>query len=123
MRAWIALAEGRESQAVALMKEAHALESTTRKHPVTPGEVLPAAELLGDMLLGLGRHEEAVQAYASALLRSPNRLNSVFGAGRATESAGDMESARDYYRQLVAGRSPYSENEQLSHSRRVLNGG
>ena len=105
------------------MKGAHALESTTRKHPVTPGEVLPAAELLGDMLLELGRDEEAVQAYATALPRSPNRLNSVFGAGRAAESAGDMESAGDYYRQLVAGRSPDSENEQLSHARRVLHGG
>ena len=120
--AWIAYAEGRVTRAVALMTEAHILESTATKNPVTPGEVLPAGELLGDMLRELGRDDEAARAYAPALTRSPNRLNSLYGAGRAAESAGDLETARDYYRRLVAAASPESQHERLSHARRVLGG-
>ncbi len=122
VQAWIAFAEGRVTKAVTLMNEAHELESTTEKNPVTPNEVLPAAELLGDMLLALDRYDEALPAYESALKRSPNRVNSLFGAGRAAELAGDADAARGYYRQLVTGTVPDSKHEQLSHARSVLAG-
>jgi hypothetical protein len=36
-----------------------------------------------DMLLATGRHDDAIEAYRVALERSPNRFNSLFGAGRA----------------------------------------
>lgn len=120
VRAWIAYAEGRMSEAVALMTEAHDLESTTRKNPVTPSEVLPAGELLGDMLLELGRYEEALQAYESALMRAPNRLNSLFGAGRAAELGTDAEVAGDFYRQLVAVTIADSDNDKWRHAREFL---
>jgi cytochrome c-type biogenesis protein CcmH/NrfG len=64
--------------------------------------VLPANELLGDMLLDLGRPAEALAAYETALTRSPNRLNSLKGAGQAAEMAGDAEAAAEYERQLQA---------------------
>ncbi len=120
VRAWIAYAEGRVTQALALMNEAHGLELTTQKSPVTPGAVLPTGELLGDMLLELGRHTDAMQAYEAELVRSPNRFNSLFGAGRAAESAGNIEAARGHYRRLVEGTLPDSEHEHLSHARRFL---
>ena len=101
-QAWVAYAAERTDEAVELMTEAAALESTTTKNPVTPGVVLPANELLGDMLLDLGRHAEARAAYETALTRSPNRLNSLKGAGRAAEMAGDAETAAEYERQLEA---------------------
>src|SRR5690606_2965684 len=47
--AWIKLSEGKQSRAVELMTEAAIMEEATAKHPVTPGEVIPARELLGDM--------------------------------------------------------------------------
>lgn len=122
VRAWIAYADGRSTRALALMNQASELESTTEKNPVTPGEVLPASELLGDMFLDLGRHDEAVRAYESALRRSPNRLNSLFGAGRSAELDGDVETARGYYRQLAAGTIGDSEPEQLRHARGFLAG-
>ena len=106
-RAWIAHAEGRVDEAIELMREAAELEGTTQKNPVTPGEVLPAAELLGDMLLELERLAEALDAYSSALARSPNRFNSLYGAGRAAELTGASDEAGDYYERLleVAGSS------------------
>jgi tetratricopeptide (TPR) repeat protein len=83
------------------MQEAADLEATTEKHPVTPGEVLPARELLGDMLLELGRFDEAAMAYKQTLERRPGRFNSLFGAGLAAEKAGNDEEAGLYYRKLI----------------------
>jgi len=117
VRAWIAYAEGRMTEAIALMNEAHDLESTTRKNPVTPSEVLPAGELLGDMLLELGRYDEALRAYESALTRAPNRLNSLFGAGRAAELAANAEVARGFYSRLLAETVADSGNNKWRHAR------
>jgi len=106
-RAWIEFAEGHEAEAIAHMMESADLEATTDKNPVTPGEVLPAGELLGDMLYDAGRYEEAYQSYVFAMERTPNRFNSLYGAARSAEAAGMAEQARWYYGQLieVAGES------------------
>ncbi len=53
--AWMLLQSGNKQQALQRMREATAVESKTEKHPVTPAEVLPAAELAGDMLMELKR--------------------------------------------------------------------
>ena len=99
--AWLTYEEGDTQRALALMREAADLESSTEKSPVTPGEVLPARELLGDMLMELGRHEEALAEYEMALDRSPGRFNSLYGAGRAAALAGDSGKAAAYFGQLV----------------------
>lgn len=44
--AWMAWKEGNSSRALTTMQEAVELEDKTDKHPVTPGEVLPARQLL-----------------------------------------------------------------------------
>lgn len=100
--AWLAHARGEDERALTLMHDAARDEAATEKHPVTPGEVLPASELLGDLLLELGRPAEARKAYEASLARNPNRLNSLAGAGRAAQLAGDAAAATDYYRRLVA---------------------
>jgi tetratricopeptide (TPR) repeat protein len=118
--AWIRFLEGDKEGGLDRMREAAALEATTEKAPVTPGEVLPAAELLGDMLLELGRYREARTAYDTSLARSPNRFNSLFGAGRSAELEGDADGARDYYRRLVAFSTPgESGRERLTHARQA----
>jgi hypothetical protein len=48
-QAWIKFAEGDQKGAIVLMTEAADMEDATAKHPVTPGEIIPARELLGDM--------------------------------------------------------------------------
>lgn len=99
--AWIAYSKGKTDDALRVMRESADLEDSVDKHPVTPGAVLPARELLGDMLLLLEKHREAITAYEASLEISPNRFNSLYGAGRAAELAGDSEKARSYYAKLV----------------------
>jgi tetratricopeptide (TPR) repeat protein len=43
--AWILLAEGKKDKALELMNTAADMEDATEKHPVSPGEVIPAREL------------------------------------------------------------------------------
>jgi tetratricopeptide (TPR) repeat protein len=120
--AWLAYAEGQQDEALTRMQQAAALEASTEKHPVTPGEVLPARELLGDMLLEMGRHEEALAAYTIALERSPNRFNSLYGAGRAAELSGDKPAAARYYAHLTE-MTAHADTElaRLQHARTFLN--
>ncbi|HXH06124.1 MAG TPA: hypothetical protein VNI83_05980 [Vicinamibacterales bacterium] len=99
---WAAFAGGRPDEAARLLTEAAALEKKVGKHPVTPGAILPAAELLGDLLIELKRPREARAAYEASLAEAPNRFNAVAGAARAAEAAGDRAAAARYYRQLVA---------------------
>jgi tetratricopeptide (TPR) repeat protein len=79
VRAWLTLEKGKQTEALRLMQQAAKLEASTEKHPVTPGEILPARELLGDLLLQIERPMEALAEYETALKRSPNRFNSLYG--------------------------------------------
>jgi hypothetical protein len=100
--AWLARAEGKPEDAVRLMREAAALEDATEKHPVTPGPIFPARELLGDLLLELEQPAPALQEFEASIPKEPNRFNGLYGAARAAELAGEAEKARTYYGQLVA---------------------
>jgi len=100
--AWLAKANGKNEEALKLMRSAADLEDSTEKHPVTPGAVLPARELLGDLLLELNRPSEALIQYERSLENSPNRLNALYGAGRAAQLAGNRLKARRYYQRLTA---------------------
>lgn len=77
VEAWIELANGDAEIAVAKQAAAADLEDKIGKSPVTPGHVLPARELLGDMLMVQGRPDEAVVAYQTTLDLSPNRARSL----------------------------------------------
>jgi len=98
--AWIYFESGKKEEALQLMKTAADMEDSTEKHPVTPGEVLPARELLGDMYLELKQTENALQAYEAVLKRSPNRYNSLQGAGVAAKKTGNKHKADFYAAQL-----------------------
>ena len=75
--AWIELARGNGEQAVKMQEKAADLEDSIGKSPVTPGHVLPARELLGDIYLELGAPEKAAEAYRATLELSPNRARSL----------------------------------------------
>lgn len=99
--AWLQFEEGDHEGALATMRQAADMEAGTDKHPVTPGEVLPAGELLADMYMELGRFPEALASYEAALERSPNRFNSLYGAGMAAAKVGEMSKAADYFTALL----------------------
>ena len=56
------------------------LEDRNEKHIVTPGRILPARELLGDMLLELKQPAAALKEYEASQLREPNRFRGYRGA-------------------------------------------
>jgi len=80
-RAWLDLAEHRENDALAHMREAATREDATEKSAVTPGPLAPAREQLGDVLTALGRSSEARAEYRATLQKEPNRRHSLAGAG------------------------------------------
>jgi tetratricopeptide (TPR) repeat protein len=97
---WIRFREGKNDEALELMREAAEMEDATQKHPVTPGEVLPARELLADLLLAMNQPAEAFRAYEEDLKKHPNRLNGLYGAAVAAERSKQPGKARYYYDQL-----------------------
>jgi len=99
--AWMLFKEGKNNEALKLMNVAANMEDNTQKHPVTPGEVIPARELLGDMLLQMNKPHKAFEAYEADLKEHPNRFNGLYGAGLAAEGSNNLEKANSYYQQLT----------------------
>jgi len=77
IEAWLELSFGNNELAIQLQTNAAELEDSVGKSPVTPGHVLPARELLGDLLTEIGHTEDARTAYEETLSLAPNRLRSV----------------------------------------------
>ena len=100
--AWSLLAAGDTAGALREAKAAADREDVTEKHPITPGELLPARELEGDLLLAAKQYAAARTAYETTLRREPGRLRSLFGAARAAELAGDVAAAQAGYRAYLA---------------------
>ena len=100
--AWTALAQGNRDGALKLMRAAADLEDSMEKHIVTPSPVVPARELLGEMLLEVGQPAEALKAFESSAEREPNRLRGLYGSARAAALSGDTAKAKLYYARLVA---------------------
>lgn len=100
--AWIQLAQGNTANALNEMQLAADMEDSIEKHPVTPGEVLPARELLADMLMQTKQEKAALTAYEAVLIKSPNRFNSLYNAGIAAERSGNPQKAISYFSQLLS---------------------
>ncbi|MGH7909682.1 MAG: hypothetical protein ACRENW_07530, partial [Thermodesulfobacteriota bacterium] len=100
VNAWIALAEKRHDEAVQLMRAAAEAEEASDKHPVTPGNVAPSRELLGEMLMTLNSPAQAFAEFERSLKRDPNRFRGIYGAARTAEASGNRDAARDYYAKL-----------------------
>jgi hypothetical protein len=92
--------EGKNDEARRLMRAAALLEDSTDKHPVTPGPVLPARELLGDLLLELQEPSLALKEYEQSLATAPGRFRSLAGALRAAEKTGDKPKAAELFAKL-----------------------
>ncbi len=98
---WRAQAAGREDAAVGHLEAAVDLDLTVEKHPITPGALYPPGEALGDLLMRVGRYEEALAAFEASAQRWPGRFHTVLGAARAAEAMGEEAVAARYYDQLL----------------------
>ena len=101
VRAWIEYSKGNSKKAIEYMKLASNLESKTSKAAVTPGEIIPADELLADLYLALNKPEQALEAYKINLEGHPFRFNGIYGAAKAAEKLNDIKLAVYYFDQLV----------------------
>jgi tetratricopeptide (TPR) repeat protein len=99
--AWLFLAASDTTAAEREARAAADREDVTAKHPVTPGELLPARELEGDLLFTVGQYARARAAYEAALRGEPGRARSLFGAARAAEVSGDPGAARAQYQAFL----------------------
>ncbi len=84
-----------------MMRAAATREDATEKNAMTPGPLVPAREMLGEMLMELGRPADALAEFETALVHEPNRFRSLDGAARAAAKAGDNAKARKYYAALL----------------------
>lgn len=119
-KAWIAYAKGADKDALYCAKAAADAEDSISKSPVTPGEVLPARELYGDLLLAMHQNKEAFLQYDSVLKKCPNRFDSLFGAARSAELNGDTANANRNYKALLAIADPRSTRPELTTAKAFL---
>ena len=101
VNAWVLLASGDTTGALREAKDAADKEDVTSKHPITPGELLPARELEADLHLQLGHYGPARTAYQVTLRHEPGRARAIFGQARAAQLAGDRTAASRGYREFI----------------------
>jgi tetratricopeptide (TPR) repeat protein len=120
LEGWVAFAEKRNAEAERILREAADTDDALGKHPVSPGSILPAREILADFLSDTGRSAEALREYEGVLKLYPGRLNALAGAGRAAEKAGDTEAARRYYGALVAMVAADADRAEVAAARAFM---
>jgi len=108
--AWVAWARGEADDAMAQMRAAADMERASEKAPISPGPILPARELLADMLLESGQSSAALVEYEASQAREPNRFRGLYGATLAAARSGEAGKAAEYYDKLqaIAGRGDRS---------------
>jgi len=96
-------------------------EDQTEKHVVTPGPIMPARELLGDLLMELGRPADALPQYEASIAKEPNRFRGLYGAGLAAERAGDRARAKAHFEKLAAITAQSDATRpELAHARQAV---
>ncbi len=95
--AWLALAQGKADQALEELRAAVAHEEKNGAESV----LIPAREMLADMLMELKRPSEALAEYKIVLKNAPNRFDALLGAGRAARATGDTNGAQVFYAKLT----------------------
>jgi tetratricopeptide (TPR) repeat protein len=119
--AWVAHARAEDQAALRWMRSAADLEDKTEKHPVTPGPVLPARELLGDLLMELNQPARALPEFESVLESSPKRFHATYGAAHSAELSGNRPKAIERYSELLrlSGNSD-TERPEIQEARAYL---
>jgi tetratricopeptide (TPR) repeat protein len=120
--AWTAYARANRDEAFALMRAAADLEDQSEKNAVSPGRLVPARELLGEMLLESARPAEALAEFERSQVRDPNRFRSLSGAGKAAEQSGNREKARYYFKRLTDMAGAGDHRQEMEKARGYLDG-
>lgn len=118
--AWTAFAQDKKEEALTLMQTAADTEDKNEKHIVTPARLLPARELLGEMLLELNRPADALKEFEASHKREPGRFRGYYGAAVAAEKSGDKVKAKLYYTKLIELAAKDTKRTELATARTFL---
>ncbi len=119
-KAWFYFANGNNIEAINLMRDAADKEDKTAKPPVTPCEVIPARELLGDLFLALDNPQDALIAYKTDLDGHPQRFNGIYGAAKALSKEGKIKEAKMYFEKLIQLAQPESKRVELQEAKEFI---
>jgi tetratricopeptide (TPR) repeat protein len=121
IRGWIEYSKGNTEKAIKYMKLATKLESETSKAAVTPGEIIPAEELLADLYMLSGKPKEALKSYELNLKGRPFRFNGIYGAAKAAQKLDNNELAAYYFEKLIkVSKDINSSRPELSEAKDFL---
>jgi hypothetical protein len=119
VKAWAALAQGKDEEALSLMRAAADDQDRVGKRE----SELPAREMLADMLLELKRPQDALKEYEVSLKTDPNRFNALFGAAQAAETVQQKDKAAGYYAQLLKNcEGSHSDRPELERAKTLAAG-
>jgi tetratricopeptide (TPR) repeat protein len=99
--AWTVYANGSRDEALTLMRSTADLEDKSEKREGPPARLVPARELLGEMLLEMKRPAEALKEFEASEKHDPNRFRGIYGAAQAAAQSGDVAKAKNYFKRLV----------------------
>ncbi|PWT90583.1 MAG: hypothetical protein C5B56_05185 [Proteobacteria bacterium] len=101
--AWVADAEGRPADALALMQTAADLEKGIDTHDtLSPGPIgATAHESLGELQLKSGNARAALAAFEQSLKIAKHRARGLVGAAKAAQQTGDAQRHKTYVAELA----------------------
>ena len=116
-QAWVFFTQGKNHDAIESLRTAAEQQETNGK-----GEIeLPAREMLGDLLMEMGRPGDGLAEYEKSMTIDPNRFNGQYGAIRAAEAIGDKSKATTYIEQLLKNCSAAQpERPEVVHAKQLL---
>jgi tetratricopeptide (TPR) repeat protein len=121
LRAMLMLADGGTDQALALLREATAMEDALPMDFGPPAIVKPSHELFGEVLLQLRRPADAQREFTRALALAPGRARALIGLIRSAAAAGDRPVAESAYRLFAANwRNADGDLRELAELRQLV---
>ena len=116
-------AEDKMAECTDALKAAAIREDATEKHAVTPGPMVPARELLAEMLLAQKKFAEALREYEAVMAKEPNRYRTLAGAMAAAQGTGDQAKARTIASRLRAlGKDADTQRDSLKLAKQLAGG-
>ena len=106
---------GDHESAVNLMMVAAEAENSRPLYYGPPHVPKPSNELTGEMLLALGRPEEAIAYFTESLSRSTGRTQSLLGLARAQEAIGEPKAAQTWQQLESNWRGEFADIRDLEY--------
>jgi tetratricopeptide (TPR) repeat protein len=118
--AWLMLAKSKTQEALKELREAAENQEKNGLGPMFQGGgsvIVPAREMLADMLMELKRPSEALAEYRIVLKNAPNRFDGLLGAARAAQASGDARDAQTFYAKLTEVCAPGADRPELAEAK------